>query len=74
MNTNNFTNILKNSNLFLGIPIGTRKSCLMKKKPDTKNLMTLSLWCKWWIKVRADPVIDPSLVVERKDLMISSLS
>ncbi len=42
-NTNNTTNIQKNSKSFLGMPIGTRRSCLMKKM-DTKNLVTLFLW------------------------------
>jgi hypothetical protein len=41
-NTNNFTNISKNLKSFLGMPIGTKKSSLMKK-PATKNLVTLFL-------------------------------
>jgi hypothetical protein len=40
--TNNSTNIRKNLKLFLCIPIGTRSSCMIKK-PETKNLVTLSL-------------------------------
>ncbi len=31
MNANNSTDILKNSKSFLGLSIGTRRSCLMKK-------------------------------------------
>jgi hypothetical protein len=36
-NTNNSTNIRKNSKLFLGMLIGIRKSCLMKKTEDEKS-------------------------------------
>ncbi len=43
-NMNNSTNIQTNSKLFLGMPIGTRRSCFMKKKQGMKNLVTLSLW------------------------------
>jgi hypothetical protein len=35
-NTNNSTNIQKNLNSFLGLPIGTRRSCLMKKTQRRK--------------------------------------
>ncbi len=44
-NTNNSTNIRKNLKSFLGMPIGTRRSCLMKK-PDEKNLVTLFLYAR----------------------------
>ncbi len=47
-NMNNSTNIRKNSISFLGMPIGTRKSCLMIK-PDTKNLVTLFLCPAWML-------------------------
>jgi hypothetical protein len=43
MNTNNFTNILKNSKSFLGMPIGTRRSCSMKKTADEKSRDTVLL-------------------------------
>jgi hypothetical protein len=37
MNTNNSTNIRKNSKSFLGMPIETRRSCLMKKTGHKKS-------------------------------------
>jgi hypothetical protein len=36
-------NIRKKSKSFLGFSIGTRRSCLKKKKPEVKNLVALSL-------------------------------
>jgi hypothetical protein len=42
MNTNNSTNIQKNLKSFLGMPIETRRSSMMKK-PDVRNLVTLFL-------------------------------
>jgi hypothetical protein len=43
MNANNSTNMRRNSKSFLGMPTGTRRSCVMKKKPEAKNLVVLSL-------------------------------
>ncbi len=37
MTTNNTTNIQENSKSSLGMPLGTRKSCLMKKTGDEKS-------------------------------------
>jgi hypothetical protein len=42
MNTNSSMNIQKNSKLLLDVPVGTRRSYLLKKT-ETKNLVTLSL-------------------------------
>jgi hypothetical protein len=42
-NTNNSTNILKKSKLFLGLPIGTRRSCLIKKTGHEKSRDTVPL-------------------------------
>ncbi len=42
-NTNNSTNIRKNSKSFLGIPIGTRRSCLVKKTKHEKSRDTVPL-------------------------------
>jgi hypothetical protein len=42
-NTNNSTNIRKNSKSFLGMPFGTRRSCLMKKTGDEKSRDTVPL-------------------------------
>ncbi len=42
-NTNNSTNILKKSKSFLGLPIGTRRSCLMKKTGHEKSRDTVPL-------------------------------
>jgi hypothetical protein len=42
-NTNNFTNNRKNSISFLGMPIGTRRSCLKKKTGDEKSRDTVPL-------------------------------
>jgi hypothetical protein len=36
MNTNNSANIRKDSKPFLGMPVGTRRSCLMKRTRDEK--------------------------------------
>jgi hypothetical protein len=41
-NSNNSSNIQKNSKSFLGVSNGTRRRCLMKKT-RVKNLVTLSL-------------------------------
>jgi hypothetical protein len=43
-NTSNSLSIRKNLKSFLGVSNGTSKSCLMKKKTESKNLMTLSLY------------------------------
>ncbi len=45
-NTNNSTNIIKNLKLFLGLPIGTRISCLMKKTGHEKSRDTVPLNAK----------------------------
>jgi hypothetical protein len=42
-NTNNFTNIRKNSKIFPGMSIGTRRSCLMKKTGHEKSCDTVLL-------------------------------
>jgi hypothetical protein len=42
-NTNNPTNNRKNLKLFLGMPFGTRRSCLMKKNGDEKSHDTVPL-------------------------------
>ncbi len=42
-NTNNSTNIRKNSKLFLCMPIGTRSSCMIKKTGDEKSRDTVPL-------------------------------
>jgi hypothetical protein len=42
-NTNNSTNIRKNSKSFLGMPIGTSRSCLMKKTGHEKSRDTVPL-------------------------------
>jgi hypothetical protein len=43
MNTNTFTNIRKNSNSFLNVPIGTRRSSLKEKARDEKSRDTVPL-------------------------------
>jgi hypothetical protein len=43
MNTNNSMNIRKNSKSFLGMPIGTRRSCLKEKTEDEKSRDTVPL-------------------------------
>ncbi len=42
-NTNKSTNIRKNSKSFLGMPIGTRRSCLLKKTVHEKSRETVPL-------------------------------
>jgi hypothetical protein len=42
-NMNNSTNILKNSKSVLGMPIGTRRRCLMKKTGPEKSRDTVPL-------------------------------
>jgi hypothetical protein len=42
-NTNNSTNIRKNSKSVLGMPIGTRRRCLMKKTGHEKSRDTVPL-------------------------------
>jgi hypothetical protein len=42
-NTNNSTNIQKNSKSVLGMPIGTRRRCLMKKTRPEKSRDTVPL-------------------------------
>jgi hypothetical protein len=42
-NSNNSTNIRKNSKSFLDVPIGTRRSCLQKKTGDEKSRDTVRL-------------------------------
>jgi hypothetical protein len=42
-NTNNSTNIRKNSKWVLGMPIGTRRRCLMKKTGQEKSRDTVPL-------------------------------
>jgi hypothetical protein len=42
-NTNNSTNILKKLKSFLDLPIGTRRSCLMKKNRHEKSRDTVPL-------------------------------
>jgi hypothetical protein len=44
------TNIRKNSKSFLGMPIGTRRSCLMEKTGDEKSRDTVPLSSEWILK------------------------
>jgi hypothetical protein len=43
MNMNNSTNIQKNSKSLLGMPVGTRRSCLMKKTGGKNSRDTVPL-------------------------------
>jgi hypothetical protein len=52
-NTNNSTNICLDSKSFLGMPIGTRRSCLMKKTGGQKSRDTVPLSMEWHSYVTA---------------------